>query len=119
MIAKITFYLKRTCTTCCKVTKALTENGVDFEKVNYYIEPYTKTQLKTFLAKMKMQYSELLRKNDKAYKELDSKNKNYTEAQILTMMIKNPDLMQRPIVEKGKKAILARPPERIKELFQC
>ncbi len=64
-----------------------------------------------------MQPSELLRKNDKAYKELDFKNKNYTEQQILTMMIKNPNLVQRPIVEKGKKAILARPPERIKELF--
>ena len=59
----------------------------------------------------------MLRKNEKAYKELDFKNKNYTEAQILSMMIKNPDLLQRPIIEKGKKAILVRPPERINELF--
>ena len=116
-MAKITVYEKPTCTTCRKVAKALTENGVDFEKVNYYIEPFTKTQLKALLDKMKMQPSELLRKNEKAYKELDFKNKNYTETQILTMMIKNPDLIQRPIIEKGKKAILARPPERINELF--
>ena len=66
---------------------------------------------------MKMQPSELLRKNEKAFKEFDFKNKNYTEAQILSMMIKNPDLVQRPIIEKGKKAILARQPERINELF--
>ena len=66
---------------------------------------------------MKMQPLELLRKNDKAYKELVFKNKNYTEAQILDMMIKNADLVQRPIIEKGKKAILARPPEKINELF--
>ena len=116
-MTKITVYEKPTCTTCRKVAKALTENGVDFEKVNYYIEPFTKTQLKTLLGKMKMQPSELLRKNEKAYKELAFKNKNYTEAQILTMMINNPDLVQRPIIEKGKKAILARPPERINELF--
>ena len=116
-MAKITVYEKPTCTTCRKVAKALIENGVDFEKVNYYIEPFTMAQLKTLLGKMKMQPSDLLRKNEKAYKELDFKNKNYTEAQILTMMIKNPDLVQRPIIEKGKKAILARPPERINELF--
>jgi len=116
-MTKITVYEKPTCTTCRKVAKALTENGVDFEKVNYYIEPFTKTQLKTLLGKMKMLPSELLRKNDKAYKELDFKNKKYTEAQILTMLIKNPDLVQRPIIEKGKKAILARPPDRINELL--
>jgi arsenate reductase len=45
------------------------------------------------------------------------KNKSYTETQILNLMIKNPDLVQRPIVEKGSKAILARPPEKINELF--
>jgi arsenate reductase len=116
-MAKITVYEKPTCTTCRKVAKAFTENGIDFEKVNYYLEPFTKTQLKTLLGKMKMKPSELLRKNEKAYKELDFKNKSYTEAQILVMMIENPDLVQRPIIEKGKKAILARPPEKIKELF--
>ena len=116
-MAKITVYEKPTCTTCRKVAKALTENGVDFEKVNYYIQPFTKTQLKTLLDKMNMLPSELLRKNEKVYKELDFKNKNYSETQILAMMIKNPDLVQRPIIEKGKKAILARPPERINELF--
>lgn len=62
--------------------------------------------------------SELLRKNEKAYKELDMKNNNYTETQILDMMIKNHDLIQRPIIEMGDKAILARPPERINELFK-
>ena len=114
---KITVYEKPTCTTCRKVVKALNENGVDFEKVNYYIEPLTKEKLSKLLKKMKMKPSELLRKNEKAYKELDIKNKNYTEEQILKLMIKNPDLVQRPIVEKGSKAILARPPERINELF--
>lgn len=114
---KIIVYEKSTCTTCRKVVKALTENGVDFEKINYYIEPFTKEMLNRLLKKMKMKPSELLRKNEKAYKELDIKNKNYTEEQILNLMIKNPDLVQRPIVVKGKKAILARPPEKINELF--
>ncbi len=115
---KITVYEKPTCTTCRKVSKILTENGVDFEKVNYYIDPFSKNKLKTLLKKMGMKPSELLRKNEKAYKELDIKNKNYKEEEILDLMIKNPDLVQRPIVQKGDKVILARPPETINELFK-
>ena len=67
---------------------------------------------------MKMKPSELLRKNEKVYKDLKIIEKNYSENQILDLMIKYPDLVQRPIVEKGEKAILARPPEKILELFQ-
>jgi arsenate reductase len=113
----ITVYEKPTCTTCKKVAKALIENGVEFEKVNYYIEPFSKSKLQKLLKKMNMKPSELLRKNDKAYKDLDLKNKNYSEEKILDLMIKNPDLVQRPIVEKGDKAILARPAEKIREMF--
>jgi arsenate reductase len=114
---KITVYEKPTCTTCRKVAKALIENGVNFDKVNYYIKPFSKTKLKTLLKKTGLKPSEMLRKNEQVYKKLKFKEKNYTEAQILDLMIKHPDLVQRPIVEKGNKAILARPPERIKELF--
>jgi arsenate reductase len=114
---KITVYEKPTCTTCRKVAKAFVESGVDFEKVNYYIEPFSKTKLKSLVKKMKMNPSEILRKNEKIYKELKIREKNFSEDQILDLMIKYPDLVQRPIIEKGKKAILARPPERIKELF--
>ncbi|MEJ5261605.1 MAG: Spx/MgsR family RNA polymerase-binding regulatory protein [Ignavibacterium sp.] len=114
---KITVYEKPTCTTCRKVSKALTEAGIDFEKVNYYIEPFTKKKLKELLSKMKMKPSELLRKNDEAYKKLKSKIEKLSEEEILNLMIENPDLVQRPIVEVGDKAILARPPEKIKEIL--
>lgn len=113
---KITVYEKPTCTTCRKVAKILTEQGVDFEKVNYYIQPFTQEKLESLLKKMKMKPSELLRRNEKAYKELDIEN--YDEGEILELMLLNSDLIQRPIVEKGNKAILARPPEKIKELFE-
>jgi arsenate reductase len=114
---KITVYEKPTCTTCRKVSKILIENGVDFEKVNYYIEPFSRALLKKLLKKMNMKPEELLRKNEAAYKELDIANKKYSSDEILDLMIENPDLLQRPIVEKGNKAILARPAEKINELF--
>lgn len=114
---KITVYEKPTCTTCRKTVKMLNEMGIDFDKVNYYIKPFTKNKLRTLLKKMEMQPSELLRKNEKAYKELDVKNNNYTQAQILDFMILDHNLIQRPIIVKGEKAVLGRPVERIKELF--
>ena len=49
--------------------------------------------------------------------ELDIRNNNYTEEQILNFMIKDHNLIQRPIVEMGERAVLGRPIEKIKELF--
>ena len=114
---KVTIYEKATCSTCRSTVKILSEKGIDFEKVNYYIKPFSKNKLKTLLKKMDMKPGELLRKNEEAYKELNFKEKNYSEEEILELMVKNPDLVQRPIVEIGDKAILARPAEKINELF--
>ena len=114
---QIIVYEKPTCTTCRKVSKILIDKGVDFDKVNYYIEPFSKSKLKSLLKKMNIKPEELLRKNENAYKELDIKNKKYSGEEILNLMINNPDLVQRPIVEMGDKAVLARPPEKINELF--
>lgn len=115
---KITVYEKPTCTTCRNVTKALLAQAIDFKKVNYYIDPFSKTKLKSLLKKMKIKASEVIRTKEKVYKDLDIKNKNYSEGELIDLMIKYPDLVQRPIIEMGDKAILARPPEKIKELFK-
>lgn len=114
---KITVYEKPTCTTCRKVANVLIDNGIDFEKVNYYTKPFSKIKLQSLLKKMNMKPSELLRKNERVYKDLRFKEKNYTEPQILDLMIKFPDLIQRPIVEMEEQTILARPVEKIQELF--
>ncbi|MDZ7766353.1 MAG: ArsC/Spx/MgsR family protein [Melioribacteraceae bacterium] len=81
------------------------------------MEPFTKSRLEQLLKKAKVKPSEVLRKRAKEYKELDYKNKNYTEKQILGHLVKHPDLLERPIVEKGTKAVLARPIEKVDDLF--
>jgi arsenate reductase len=116
---KVTVYEKPTCTTCRSVSKLLAENGVDFEKVNYYIKPFSKSKLKSLLKKMKMKAEELLRKNEAAYKQLNLQNIPMTEEELIERMIQEPDLIQRPIIEMGEKAVLARPPEKINELFKA
>ncbi|RPI69867.1 MAG: hypothetical protein EHM47_13140 [Ignavibacteriales bacterium] len=66
---------------------------------------------------MKMKPAEIMRSKEKLFKELDINNKKYSDEELIDLMIKHPDLVQRPVIEMGEKAILARPPERIKELF--
>ncbi len=114
---KLKVYEKTTCTTCRKLAQLLIESGVEFERVNYYIKPFTKNKLKALLKKMGMKPHELLRKNEAAYKKLNIKVNNLSEDEVLDLMIRNHDLVQRPIVEKGDKAVLARPAENVKKLF--
>lgn len=116
-MAKLIVYLKPTCTTSRKVVKTLTEKGVEFEAVDYYKTPFTKPLLNELINKMNMKPSELLRKKEKAYKDLDLKNKTYSENQLLSIMLKNPDLIERLIVAKGMKVMLARPAESVNELI--
>ena len=116
-MAQITVYQKPTCTTCRQVYAALKESGVDFESIDYYLDPIPKLKLKELLKKMGMSASELLRKNEEAYKDLKIAGKNLSDDQIVDLMVKHPDLIQRPIVEKGSKAILARPAGRLKEIL--
>ncbi len=97
--------------------KILQEAGVDFEAINYYIEPIPKAKLKELLKKMGMPARELLRTKEGVYKKLKLAEKNLSDDQIVDLMVKYPDLIQRPILEKGGRAILARPPERVREIL--
>jgi arsenate reductase (glutaredoxin) len=114
---KITVYQKPTCTTCRQVYAALKESGVDFESVNYYTEPLSKAKLKELIRKMGITAPALFRTKEEAYKKLKLAGKDLSDDEAINLMVKHPDLIQRPIVEKGSRAILARPAERLKEIL--
>jgi arsenate reductase len=114
---KIVIYQKPTCTTCRQVHAALKESGVDFDAVNYYVDPIPKKKLSELLRKMKMSPRELLRTKEPVYKTLRLGERDLSDDEIVELMVRNPDLIQRPIVEKGARAILARPAERLKEIL--
>ena len=113
---KIVIYQKPTCTTCRQVHAALKESGVDFDAVNYYVDPIPKKKLLDLLRKMGMTPRELLRTKEQVYKTLRLAERDLSDDEIVELMVKNPDLIQRPIVEKGTRAILARPADRLKEI---
>jgi arsenate reductase len=113
----ITVYEKPTCTKCREMNRFLSDHGVDFSKVNYYIEPLTKKKLTELLAKAKLKPRDLLRTSEPVYRELGLGKGEFTHDEIISLMVKHPDLIQRPIVERGNRAVLGRPTENVESLL--
>ncbi|MBU9888282.1 MAG: arsenate reductase [Candidatus Omnitrophica bacterium] len=116
-MAEITIYQKPTCSTCKEVFQALKEANADFEAVDYFTDPIPKAKLKELIQKLGLPVEELIRKKDQLFKDLRLGEKQLSEGQWLDLLAIYPDLLQRPIVEKGDKAIVARPARRIKEFL--
>jgi arsenate reductase len=116
-MAEVTIYQKPTCSTCRQAVQLLKESGKSFTAINYYEKPFTKSQLRNLLKKAGLSPKDILRTKEDIYKELGLAKKNISDDALLDMMLAHPDLIQRPIVEKGEKVILARPAESVKELL--
>jgi len=114
---RITVYEKPTCTKCREADKLLREGGYDYEKVNYYLEPIGEEKLRELIGKMGVSPRELLRTGEAVYKELGLGRRELSDDEIIRLLAENPDLLQRPIVERGGRAVLGRPTERIKEIL--
>ena len=113
----IIIYQKPTCTTCRQVYAALRDAGVDIESVDYYVDPIPKAKLQELLRKMGISARQLLRTKEARYKALRLGERELTDDEIVDLMVANPDLIERPIVEKGERAILARPAERLRDIL--
>jgi arsenate reductase len=97
--------------------KLLRESGIPFEKVNYYTAPLSKKKLSELLRKMALKPRELLRSSEPIHKELGLGKGDFTDGELIDLMVKHPDLIQRPIVERGDRAVLGRPTENVKSLL--
>lgn len=117
MSDKITVYEKPTCSKCRELDKLLRERGVDYKKVNYYIEPLSEDKLKELLKKMNLGPRDIMRTSEAVYKELGLSKSEHTEEELIALMAQNADLIQRPIVERGPRAVLGRPTENVNELL--
>jgi len=98
--------------------KLLRESGISFEKVNYYLEPLGEKKLRELIKKMDIKPRALLRTNESIYRELEIGKKDFSDDELIGLMVKHPDLIQRPIVERGNRAVLGRPTENVKVLLR-
>lgn len=114
---KITIYQKPTCSTCRQVHAALREAGVDVDAVDYYTDPLPRAKLEELVRKMNIPVRDLLRTKEPIYKTLGLGEREVSDAELVDLMVAHPDLMQRPIVERGERAILARPADRLREIL--
>jgi len=85
--------------------------------VNYYLEPLSEKKLRELIQKIGIKPRELLRTSESIYSELELSKKDLTDDEIISLMVAHPDLMQRPIVERGDRAVLGRPTENVKALL--
>ena len=109
----IVVYEKRTCTTCGKLAKLLAERDVDFERVEYHFEGLTEREVRDLIAKTGVPARELLRAREPGASELAEAS----EDEIVAAMVERPELLQRPIVVNGDRAVMARPVERVLEIL--
>src|SRR5437773_9296701 len=114
---KVTLYHKPTCGTCQKVLNALQEKGVEITAIEYLKHPPSESEVDAILKKLKMEPEELARKKEPLYEEKYA-GKALSRAQWLKILHENPVLIERPIVVMGDRAVVARPPERLAELFK-
>ena len=94
----------------------LEESGKDFEIVKYLENTPTKEELSDIIELLGIKPIDLVRKNESIWKE-NYKNKQLSDNEIITAMIENPKLIERPIVVNKDKAIVGRPPENIKKII--
>jgi len=104
------------CTKSRETLQIIKEKGIDPEIVLYLIDTLSKNDLRDIIAKLDIRAIDLTRKSEPIFKE-KYKGKELSDEEWISAMVENPKLIERPIVVKGDKAILGRPPENVKELF--
>ena len=93
----------------------MTAKGVDFESINYMEEPLSANELKQLFSVAGLRPQDALRTNEAAYRQHVA-GKNLSDDELLRIMAEYPELLQRPIVVRENKAILARPVDKLTEL---
>ena len=93
------------------------ENGIDYDKVNYFDEAFTEEKLRKLIKKTGLRPYDVLRKGEAGVKDRGITAET-PDDEVIKAMAADPSIIQRPIVEVGDKAVLARPIEKALEVIQ-
>lgn len=105
------------CTKSRQTLELLEKKGIQPEIRLYLEEPPSQKELKVILGLLGMEAVQLLRTKEEEYKKLSAREGAPDNAKALAWMAKYPKLIERPIVIKGKKARIGRPPEKVLEIL--
>ena len=116
-MSTLTVYEKPTCTTCRKLRELLDARGLDFESIDYHVTGIEEHELRELLGKLDARPREVLRTREALVAELGLDRESVPDDELIAQMSANPVLLQRPIVVRGERALLARPIERVLKLL--
>ena len=115
MKAKI--YHNPRCSKSRQTLEILKKNNIDIEVIEYLKFPLDKNQISDLLKKLNISARELLRRGEEIYRKENLSNKDFADEFLIDAMVKNPILIERPIVTFNNRAIIGRPPEKVLEII--
>lgn len=107
----IRIYYNPRCSKCRNTVALVQEHGYNTELIEYLVTPLSKNELQGLLKKLGIKPLELIRKGEEIFKQKYA-GRTLSDAECLDAMVADPILMERPVVVRGNKAIIARPPEK-------
>jgi len=113
----LTIYHNPRCSKSRQTLALLEERGIAPRIVEYLKTPPTAAELKTILKKLGLKPRDILRQGEPRYAELGLKDRDVDDDTLITLMVANPILIERPIVVRGNKAAIGRPPETVLEIL--
>ena len=113
----VTIYHNPRCSKSRQTLALIEEQGVEPKIVKYLETPPSAAELKRVLKKLGLKTRDILRKGEVIYAELGLQDPNLKDDALISAMVANPILIERPIVVSGDKAALGRPPEAVLEIL--
>lgn len=116
-MAELTVYEKPSCTTCKNLAALLAEHGVDYDSVDYHVTGLSEGEVRELVRKAGVPARELFRTRDPVFKDLGLGEREVADEEAIALMAEHPQLLERPVVVRGDRAVLARPIDRALELL--
>jgi len=113
----IRIYYNPRCSKCRDTATLVSDHAYHIELIEYIKTPPSREELRSLLGKLGMKPPELVRKGEDTYKQ-NYANRTLSDEEWLDVLLTHPVLIERPIVVRGNKAVVARPPEKVLELLQ-
>jgi len=111
------YYHNPRCSKSRQGLSLLQEKGLEFEVKEYLQDPLTVSELSDLFQKLDIKPQDVIRRKEAVFKGLNLSGKNLSPQEWAEVIVKNPILLERPILVKGNKAVMGRPPEKLLELI--